>query len=262
MTLATATAPASSGKGLALAALILLAWIVSLAVLLPADSGHLPLPLLLLAVLLRSVLHTGLFIVGHDAMHGLLLPGRPRANHGLGQLALGLYAGLPYRACRANHLRHHRAPGSASDPDHHPQHGPGILRWYVHFMAGYLGVAQMLLLLTGWTLLALITAQFSHGALQNVLLFCTLPLLISSLQLFVFGTYLPHRERPGETNSHQARSLELPVWLSLLACFHFGYHWEHHEFPTKAWFQLPGMRRLRFSARRQSLRLAHEALPR
>jgi beta-carotene ketolase (CrtW type) len=92
-----------------------------------------------------------------------------------------------------------------------------------------------------------------------VLLFCTVPLLISSLQLFLFGTYLPHRDRPGESNSHHARSLALPVWLSLLACFHFGYHWEHHEFPTMAWFQLPGMRAFPQPSSGQSSRLAPQA---
>ena len=261
MSLATATPPAT-GKGLLLATGILLAWIFSLVLLLPADPGHLPLPLLLLAVGLRSVLHTGLFIVGHDAMHGLLLPGQPRLNHQLGQLALGLYAGLPYGACRANHLRHHQAPGTTRDPDHQPPQGGGVLRWYFHFMASYLSAGQMLRLLSGWALLALVAAPSGAMAPLSVLLICTLPLLISSLQLFVFGTYLPHRQTEGDSPRHQARSLELPVWLSLLACFHFGYHWEHHEFPTRTWFQLPGMRRFRPSRQGQSVRLAPLAQPR
>ncbi|MGB5240481.1 MAG: fatty acid desaturase [Prochlorococcaceae cyanobacterium] len=261
MSLATAPAPAT-GKGLLLAGLILLAWILSLVVLLPADPGHWPLPLLLLAIGIRSVLHTGLFIVGHDAMHGLLIPGRPRLNHRLGQWALGLYAGLPYDACRANHLRHHQAPGTATDPDHQPHQGSGVLRWYLHFMASYLSAGQMLRLLGGWALLILVAAPSGTIAPLSVLLICTLPLLISSLQLFVFGTYLPHRQSEGESHGHQARSLELPVWLSLLACFHFGYHWEHHEFPSMAWFQLPGMRRFRPPMHTQSLRLAPLVLPR
>jgi beta-carotene/zeaxanthin 4-ketolase len=244
LSLATAPAPAT-GKGLLLAGGLLLAWILSLVLLLPADPARLPLPLLLLAVVIRSVLHTGLFIVGHDAMHGLLLPGRPRLNHQLGQWALWLYAGLPYHACRIKHLRHHQAPGSVSDPDHQPLAGSGALRWYIHFMARYLSTGQMLRLLGGWTLLALLAAPSGAMAPVSVLLVCTLPLLISSLQLFVFGTYLPHRQAEAEGPRHLARSLELPVWLSLLACFHFGYHWEHHEFPGKAWFQLPEMRRFR-----------------
>ena len=32
-------------------------------------------------------------------------------------------------------------------------------------------------------------------------------------------------------------SLDWPAWLSLLACFHFGYHREHHDRPDLAWFE-------------------------
>ncbi|NQV11705.1 MAG: fatty acid desaturase [Cyanobacteria bacterium] len=249
-----------------LAALILLAWIASLVVLLPADLGSLPLPLLALAVLIRTLLHTGLFIVAHDAMHGLLLTGRPQANHQLGQLALGLYGCLPYGACRANHIRHHQAPGSADDPDHRPDPESAGLRWYLHFLAGYLSGAQMLLLLGCWGLLIGVAAVGPgpgsvQSGLVHVFLFCTLPLLLSSLQLFVFGTYLPHRDPRGAGNRHHARSLELPEWLSLLACYHFGYHWEHHEFPALAWFQLPRQRAFALQRRNSSCPLAAPSAP-
>jgi beta-carotene ketolase (CrtW type) len=75
-----------------------------------------------------------------------------------------------------------------------------------------------------------------------VLLFCTVPLLISSLQLFLFGTYLPHRQQRWPACAAQPCSLDLPVWLSLLACFHFGYHREHHDHPNLRWFELPRVR--------------------
>jgi beta-carotene ketolase (CrtW type) len=74
-----------------------------------------------------------------------------------------------------------------------------------------------------------------------VLLFCTLPLMLSSLQLFVVGTYLPHR-RSSDRAQH-IDSLGLPEWLSLLACYHFGYHLEHHQDPQLAWHELPRRRR-------------------
>ena len=70
-----------------------------------------------------------------------------------------------------------------------------------------------------------------------------LPLLLSALQLFVVGTVLPHRRAEACGNRHRAESLALPPWLSLLACYHFGYHWEHHAFPHLAWHQLPQARR-------------------
>ena len=71
-----------------------------------------------------------------------------------------------------------------------------------------------------------------------------LPLLLSSLQLFVVGTYLPHRSsRVRSRDRHQAASLAWPPALSLLACFHFGYHWEHHHNPSLPWYRLPDRRR-------------------
>jgi beta-carotene ketolase (CrtW type) len=226
-------------KGLLLAAAILAAWGISLVVALSLDLAHVAPALLLLALVLRSLSQTGLFIVGHDAMHGLLLPAHPGWNHRLGALALALYGALPYQPCRANHLRHHGAPGTDRDPDFCAEGSTAAAAWYVRFLQGYLSAPQMLLLLSGWGVLALLATP------AHVLLFCTLPLLFSSLQLFVVGTYLPHRQLPAPGDPHQAISLDLPEWLSLLACFHFGYHWEHHAYPQLAWHQLPLSRRSR-----------------
>jgi beta-carotene ketolase (CrtW type) len=118
-----------------------------------------------------------------------------------------------------------------------------VLRWYGQFMAGYLSGAQMGRLLGGWAVLALGFRCINGSAPANVLLFCTAALLLSSLQLFLFGTYLPHRrQRPPHRRSHPD-SLALPPWLSLLACFHFGYHREHHDHPGLSWFELPAAHR-------------------
>jgi len=71
---------AASRKGLLLAALIMLGWLVSLAGLLIWDlsATQLARPWVWLALLFgvvgRTLLQTGLFIVGHDAMHGVLWP--------------------------------------------------------------------------------------------------------------------------------------------------------------------------------------------
>jgi len=88
----------------------------------------------------------------------------------------------------------------------------------------------------------MLSLALTPTALLNVLLFFSLPLLLSSLQLFVFGTYLPHRALEPQAEAHRPRSLNLPVWLSLLTCYHFGYHWEHHQYPWLAWHQLPDSR--------------------
>ena len=229
--------------GVLLAALILLLWMGSLAILLLVNPGQLGLLLVVAAVLLRTLLHTGLFIVAHDAMHGLLLARQPLWNDRLGALALLLYAGLPYGRCRHNHHLHHQRPASATDPDFHGDRRGGAIGWYVHFMAGYLSPPQMGALLGSWTLLALPVIGLRHGdwrtGVVQILLGCTLPLLLSSLQLFVVGTYLPHRNQRGPEWAAEPTSLAWPAWLSLLACYHFGYHREHHQHPSLAWFQLP-----------------------
>lgn len=237
----------SPRRGLLLAALLLLGGLATLVGLLSCDLAALPWPLLLVAVLTRTLLHTGLFIVGHDAMHGVLVPGSRRWNDRLGGLALSLYAALPYGRCRRQHRRHHAFTGSSGDPDVHPDPGAGFLAWYGRFMAGYLSASQMTRLLAGWALLAILASCLSPTGAWNVLLFVTLPLLLSSLQLFGFGTYLPHRGQRQPLRQPAPASLDLPVWLSLLACFHFCYHLEHHQNPGLAWYQLPGQRRRRLS---------------
>ena len=64
-------------------------------------------------------------------------------------------------------------------------------------------------------------------------------------QLFVFGTWLPHRDRAEPfADSHRAHSIKIGPTLSLLTCFHFGgYHHEHHLSPGTPWWGLPARRR-------------------
>ena len=196
-----------------------------------------------LIVVVRTTLQTGLFITAHDAMHGHLHRVHPGWNHRLGAVMLLLYAGLPYRSCWRKHQRHHRRPGSPLDPDFCTDPALGGFGWYRQFMAGYLSTAQMLRLLALWLCLAGVVSLRHSNAWLSVVVVCVLPLLLSSLQLFVFGTYLPHRrqQQPGCTDGPS--TLALPGWLSLLACFHFGYHREHHDHPELAWFQLPAQHR-------------------
>jgi len=165
--------------------------------------------------------------------------------HGLGRLALLLYAGLPYGSCRRNHLHHHRFPGSWRDPDSRQASGDGALRWYVRFMGNYLSFNQLVLLLVSWIAVTGVLIGLEPGRAMNMILFWVLPLVLSSVQLFLFGTYLPHRSdgsTPGDGPA--VRSLGYSNALSLLTCYHFGYHWEHHAYPTVPWFGLPELRRL------------------
>ncbi len=195
-------------------------------------------------LLVRSFLHTGLFIVGHDAMHGSLVPSHCGLNRTIGRMALLLYACLPYERCRANHVLHHRHPGEALDPDFHDGRRRDPLQWYLRFLRGYLGPQTLAGLIVCWgVMLAVMPAGAPLDALARLLLVAILPLVLSSLQLFFFGTYLPHRQPDAGRSRHRVGSSSLPPWLSFLACYHFGYHREHHAAPSVAWYALPRLRR-------------------
>ena len=196
---------------------------------------------------LQVWLSVGLFIVAHDCMHGSLAPHRPQVNEGVGTLALALYAGFSYRALIAKHHAHHRHAGTAEDPDFDHENPDRPVRWYLAFMGEYLSWR-----LFGWvTLLATlyslaILALHPDGAWRwlHVFGFWLFPSLAASIQLFWFGTFLPHRHEADEfADAHNSRSNAYPVWLSLLTCFHFGYHHEHHLAPSVPWWRLPAMRR-------------------
>ena len=197
-------------------------------------------------VLLRTFLSTGLFITAHDAMHGVVAPGKPRVNAWVGQLALGLYALFPFGRLREAHHEHHRYAGTARDPDFRhedaPAGGLGVLRWYGRFVWQYLSWWQVV----GMAAIFNVLVHVAGVPEGRLLLFWVLPSLLSTVQLFVFGTWLPHRDDHGSfADGHRARTLAFPTWLSLLTCYHFGYHWEHHAWPHVPWWRLPAARRER-----------------
>lgn len=215
-------------------------WVGSLVFLLSVDIVQW-VPLYLLPVILgRTFIQTGLFIVAHDAIHGVVLPSNRRLNDGIGQLALTLYALLPYEKLALNHSHHHQNPGQVSDPDFHDGvHSDGF-SWYLKFMKGYLDTRQRVVLLLGMSLVFYGLHLGVHIPIINLLLFWILPLILSSMQLFFFGTYLPHRSpRHENNNSHHAISSNYTLIFSFLTCYHFGYHWEHHEYPFLPWYKLP-----------------------
>lgn len=227
--------------GLTLAAAIVTAWLcLHIAGVFYVDLTRAPLWLIAALVLGLTWLSVGMFIVAHDAMHGSLAPNHPSVNVAVGQLCLGLYAGFRFRPLNREHHKHHRHAGTADDPDFDARPPHGVVAWYLLFMRHYFGRVEALVI----TALVGIYALVLGAHVTNVLVFWALPALASSVQLFMFGTYLPHR--PGgdiSDDRHRARSNDLPVWLSLLTCFHFGYHHEHHDQPWVPWWQLPALRR-------------------
>ncbi len=188
-----------------------------------------------LVVALQTWLGTGLFIVAHDSMHGSLAPGRPRINATVGQLCVGAYAGFSLKRLAAKHSEHHKAPGTASDPDFHADRPTAFLAWYVAFFRRYFGVRELLMIA------AVVGGYMLLGASPlNAGVFWGLPAILSSLQLFTFGTWLPHRHNAGQfADRHNARTLDYPWIASLMSCFHFGLHHEHHLRPSEPWWRLP-----------------------
>ena len=240
-------APHQAAVGLALAGAIFAAWLANHVMLVwvidPLANPFVTAVLFALQVWLS----VGLFIVSHDAMHGSVVPFQPRTNAIVGQIALALYAGFSYRALIVKHHRHHRFAGTADDPDFDHENPDRPVRWYIAFMSEYMSWR-----LFGWVTLLAVAYSLAlflfhpDGAWRwlHVFLFWLFPSLIASVQLFWFGTFLPHRHEAGEAfgDRHNARSTDYPVWLSLLTCFHFGYHHEHHDQPGVPWWRLPALR--------------------
>ena len=230
-------------QSLQLGALIGISWLVTLVIGLRLDLDQMH-PLVITAwVLVRSFLHTGLFILAHDAMHNSLVPGHGLINQRIGRLCLWLYAGLNYDVCKRNHHRHHLMPESEADPDFCPTHNRSVLAWLVRFLRNYLNPAQLSRLILVLTVLVLAAQLHQSQPLVTVFVTFLLPLLISTAQLFVVGTYLPHRKEHQQTEHEVSiKSLNLHPFVSLLACYHFGYHREHHNHPQAPWFLLPELR--------------------
>lgn len=232
-------------KGLLIALAIMGAWICNLAWFLPAHLPTLSAFVLVAAVLLQTFLNTGLFVTAHDAIHGSVYPADSNVNRWVGELCAIAYACLPYQTLAANHKLHHRDPTGTADPDFNPRHNASFFACYVRFIQQYWGWRQFLQL-TGFLV---IMAWIFQLAPANLAVFWGIPSFLSSLQLFYFGTYRPHqsldrtsganRKDDGNPYSCCTKSDVLPWLLSLLACYHFGYHQEHHDRPDTPWWGLP-----------------------
>lgn len=225
-----------SSGGTAIAATILCLWAASLTVLLSLDIAKLHSGWIPFAILWQMFLYTGLFITAHDAMHGQVCPQNPKLNQFVGSLAALVYGLFSYKQLRKKHWEHHHHPASELDPDFHGGKRQNFFAWYFCFMRRY----------WSWTRLIGLMATFNliHYTFEipenNLTLFWVLPPILSSVQLFYFGTFLPHREpEAGYTDPHRAQSNPLPTFWSFITCYHFGYHHEHHEYPQVPWWQLP-----------------------
>lgn len=222
--------------GIAIALTIMGLWTSFLFVFLNWKISPSHAPQILIAIGWQTFLYTGLFITAHEGMHGLICPHNLQLNHFLGLIAVKLYALFSYKKLLAKHWLHHRHSASSLDPDFHDGKNSGFWAWYCHFLKNYWSWKRLGSLLA---ILSLISFGL-QVPLLNLFCFVLLPSILSSLQLFYFGTFLPHRKpQGGYCHPHRAQSIALPLFWSFITCYHFGYHQEHHEYPNVPWWQLP-----------------------
>lgn len=165
--------------------------------------------------------HTSLFIISHDIHH---LYKKTPLDIAVANLSLFLYAGFTLNDFSEKHSLHHQYPGVlGKDPDFSTGN---FLRWYLTFMSHYINIKQIIFVYLKFYVLFTFFPSF------NVYTFSVLPSVLSSLQLFYFGTYLVHSENGQIKNSnfHPA--------FTFLTSFNFGYHEEHHKNPDIKWYLL------------------------
>jgi len=214
-----------SNVGLFVALLVMGCWATGIILLMHWQVNYAN-PLLYLFILVQMHLYTGLFITAHDAMHGTVCPNK-KLNDLVGYVCTLLYASFWYPKLYTKHHQHHSHVHTNDDPDYHEGN---FIQWYTRFIRNYLSLWQIVIMAMLFNVLKLWIPQ------ANLLLFWVLPSLLSTLQLFYFGTYLPHK---GEhDNQHHSRSQNKNHLLAFLSCYFFGYHYEHHDAPWLPWWKL------------------------
>lgn len=213
-------------KGLLIGWSIILLWMLLLSVLITWDFSWTN-PLTYLAILVQMHLYTGLFITAHDAMHGGVSRNQTW-NHLTGWIAAILFSFNFYWKLFPKHHDHHRHVATDQDPDYHPSGKFWI--WYYSFLRQYINFWQILLMAVSFNLLRMVFPT------ENLILFWMLPAVLSTFQLFYFGTYLPHK---GEiANQHHSKTQTKNHLWAFLSCYFFGYHYEHHDSPGTPWWRL------------------------
>ncbi len=218
-------------KGVGSAAIIFAVWLALLTFTLAFYQPNWTSPAPYLLALLQMHLYTGLFITAHDAMHGVVSANK-RLNNAIGTIAALLFAFNWFPGMLPKHHAHHRHVGTNEDPDFHDDRHPSFLFWLLRFAWNYLTWWQVALMALTYNVFKL------YFPAVNVIVFWMLPAVLATLQLFFFGTYLPHRGEHEAGNLHHSRSqFRHHVW-AFVSCYFFGYHYEHHDQPYLPWWRL------------------------
>jgi beta-carotene ketolase (CrtW type) len=219
--------PLHPWKGVLSAVLILLCWVAFTVFLFGFKIDWFsPWPYLLFLVQMH--LFTGLFITAHDAMHGVVSNNK-NLNTFIGFITTSAFLFNNYFLLYKKHHEHHKYVNTDDDPDYHKG---GFFLWYFNFLRQYVKWQQIVLVGVTYNLLKLIVP------VENLFFFWMIPAMMSTLQLFYFGTYLPHRGHHEESNKHKARSQKRNHVYAFLTCYFFGYHYEHHSAPYLPWWRL------------------------
>lgn len=164
-------------------------------------------------------------------MHGAISPNK-KLNNIFGYIATTLYAGLWYPQLKKKHRLHHIYVGTEKDPDYKTGNQNFFL-WWVSFMKQYLTIWQILIM----------AVIFNIGLLffnePQLIILWIVPSILSTFQLFYFGTYIPHKlPHTSKMEPHRARSQKRNLLWALISCYFFGYHYEHHESPKTPWWKI------------------------
>ena len=185
-----------SNKGIWIGLSIILLWFIVLSYNLVYKVDYTSVWTYLL-ILLQTHLYTGLFITAHDAMHGTVSPQSKRINNLIGKICAFLFMFNSYKRLYPKHHEHHNHAGTEHDPDFH-NGNENFWIWFLNFAKEYVTIWQMLAATVCLNLLRLVLP------FENLLLYWVIPSLLSTLQLFYFGTYLPHHGTHEADNSYNS----------------------------------------------------------
>ncbi|HMS64950.1 MAG TPA: fatty acid desaturase [Ignavibacteria bacterium] len=211
--------------------IIIISWIMHLYYCLSDVYVSFTNPFMYFHIILQAYIFTGLFITAHDAMHGNISRNKT-INKITGSVCTFLFAGLSYKKLLINHRHHHSFPGTEKDPDFYTGSHNFFIWWFV-FLKRYVTIIQLIIMAIVINLLKIYFSEIS------IWIFFVIPAFLSTLQLFYFGTYLPHRQpHTHDMLPHNSRTQKRNHLWAMISCYFFGYHTEHHSHPETPWWQM------------------------